>query len=443
MTKTSFKMKWAFFAKTLPALFLAFSFSACNKQNEINQSNHASSFSAEVVDKWMTMQIRLMKNATGIPNQAFSRPYAYAGIAALESIAPSMPANPQYLKKWNGLSGLPVADMQKDYYWPANVNAALAAINRALFTGASVADKAAIDSLENALTESFLAKESQTKIEASVAFGKAVAAAVYNWSETDGYRDANNPYTPPIGDGMWEPTSPNTKASTPYWGNNRPVIHGSTENTQPSSPTPYSAQPGSEFFEMVKKVYDASQNLTDDQKAMAIYWRDVPGVTSPGHWLSILQQTIKQTNSGLDKAAIAYALTGAAINDGLISCWQTKYHFNLVRPITYIRNVMGHSTWNTLLGTPPHPEYSSAHAVLSAAAAEVFEKIFGSVGSFTDHTYDYLGYAPRTYISFRAIGEEAAQSRLYAGIHYQPSIEKGIMQGRKVAANIFSQQIVE
>ena len=119
-----------------------------------------------------------------------------------------MPANPQYLKKWNGLSGLPVADMQKDYYWPANVNAALAAINRALFTGASVADKAAIDSLENALTESFLGKESQTKIEASVAFGKAVAAAVYNWSETDGYRDAYNPYTPPIGDGMWEPTSP-------------------------------------------------------------------------------------------------------------------------------------------------------------------------------------------------------------------------------------------
>jgi hypothetical protein len=64
--------------------------------------------------------------------------------------------------------------------------------------------------------------------------------------------------------------------------------------------------------------------------------------------------------------------------------------------------------------------------------------LFGNIGSFTDHTYDYLGFAPRKYNSFMAIGEEAAQSRLYAGIHYQPSIEAGIMQGRKVAENILN-----
>ena len=188
---------------------------------------------------------------------------------------------------------------------------------------------------------------------------------------------------------------------------------------------------------MVKQVYDASQNLTEDQKAMATFWRDVPGVTSPGHWLSILQQVIRKTHSRLDKTAIAYALTGAAINDGLISCWKTKYQHNLVRPITYIRNIMEYSTWNSLLGTPPHPEYSSAHTVLSTAAAAALEKLFGNIGSFTDHTYDYLGLAPRTYASFTAIGEEAGQSRLYAGIHYQPSIDAGKIQGRKVAANIF------
>ncbi|MGZ8551039.1 MAG: phosphatidic acid phosphatase, partial [Chitinophagaceae bacterium] len=84
-----------------------------------------------------------------------------------------------------------------------------------------------------------------------------------------------------------------------------------------------------------------------------------------------------------------------------------------------------------------HPEYSSAHAVLSAATAAVFSNLFGDNYSFTDHTYDYLGMAPRSFSSFRAFGEEAGNSRLYAGIHYQPSIDIGLEQGRKVAENIF------
>jgi hypothetical protein len=97
---------------------------------------------------------------------------------------------------------------------------------------------------------------------------------------------------------------------------------------------------------------------------------------------------------------------------------------------------MGFTTWNSLLTTPSHPEYSSAHAVVSAAISDAFTEIFGNIGSFTDHTYDYLGFAPRTYTSFRAIGIDAGNSRLYAGIHYQPSIDTGLIQGRKVTANI-------
>jgi hypothetical protein len=150
-----------------------------------------------------------------------------------------------------------------------------------------------------------------------------------------------------------------------------------------------------------------------------------------------LQQVLKQTNSHLDKAAMAYAVTGVCISDASISCWQTKYKYNLVRPITYIRNIMGFTAWNSLITTPAHPEYSSAHAVVSAATADAFTVLFGNIGSFTDHTYDYLGFAPRTFSSFHAIGVDAGNSRLYAGIHYQPSIDAGFIQGRKVTANIF------
>jgi hypothetical protein len=189
---------------------------------------------------------------------------------------------------------------------------------------------------------------------------------------------------------------------------------------------------------MAKQVYEASQNLTDDQKAMALFWKDVPGATSPGHWLSILQQVVRKTHATLDKAALAYALTGAAGNDALISCFKTKYQYNLVRPITYIRDVMGHSNWSSFIITPAHPEYVSAHAALSSASAAVLERVFRNTGSIIDHTYDYMGLAPRSYPSLTAIGDEAGQSRLYAGLHYQSSIDAGLTQGRKVAANIFT-----
>jgi hypothetical protein len=388
----------------------------------------------------MTMQLRLMRNATGIANHAFSRHFAYAGVAAFESLRPGLHGQPlQWSDKWNGLTGLPVVNHSKKYYYPANVNAAMAGLNKAMFPNASAADKIAIDSLEAALKQEFLNDQPESLITTSSNFGKAVATAIFNWAETDGYKNANNPYTIPTGAGRWKPTAPAFgNPATPYWGNNRSIINGSINNSQPGGVFEYSTDPASPFYNMVKEVYDASLILTDAQKAMAMFWRDIPGVSSPGHWLSILQQVIRQTETNLEKAALAYALTGTGINDALIACFEAKYEHNLVRPITYVREVMGYTTWNPFLGTPAHPEYSSAHSSLSMAAARIIEKLFGNIGSFTDHTYDYLGFAPRTYSSMTAIGVEAGRSRFYAGIHYNPSIDAGILQGNKVAENILN-----
>lgn len=437
MTTTSIKMN----RQSIASLFLALAlsaalFSSCKKDKE--EHNPVSKHSYQVLDKWLTIQVRLMRNATGIPNHAFSRHYAYAGAAALQSLAPGLPPGMLSKIKWNGLAGLPQSKGDGHYFYPANLNAALAAINRSLFSTASEADKLAIDSLENALTQEFLSTQSSLLVQTSSTYGKAVALAMFNWSETDGYQNASNAYTPPTGPGMWVPTSSAVNPVSPYWGNNRTVIENSTKNTQLPPPIAYSTDPSSGFYKMAELVYTTSQNLTEDQKAMAFFWRDVPGITSPGHWVSILQQAIRQDQSSLDKAVLAYALTGAALNDALIACFTTKYQYTLVRPITYIKNVMGHTTWNTVIGTPAHPEYSSAHAALSTAVGEIMQHLFGNVHSFTDHTYDYLGFAPRTYSSFRAVGEEAAQSRLYAGIHYQPSIDAGMFQGRSVARNILN-----
>lgn len=424
----------------LIGIVISATFISCNKSDHILPPgiNDAGRYPSDVIDKWITMQIRLMSHTTGVANVLFSRIYAYTGVTAYEALAPGTVIGTGMNGKLNGLTGLPHADVFKKYYWPASVNAALASINRSIFVNASTEDKAAIDSLENALNVSYGSEASAEILASSNAFGKAVADAVYNWSATDGIADVSDAYTPLVGPGLWVPTPPAFgKASTPYFGNLRTIITGDIDNTQPGPPIAYSEDPKSDFYQMVLQVYTVHENITPDQVAWATFWRDIPGVTTGGHWESILQQVLKITNSHLDKAAFAYGLTGICNSDPSISCWQTKYHYNLVRPITYIQNVMGYSTWAPTLTTPAHPEYSSAHAVLSAATSDAFTVLFGNIGSFTDHTYDYLGFAPRTFSSFRAIGEDAGNSRLYAGIHYQPSIDTGLAQGRKVAANIF------
>jgi hypothetical protein len=438
---------------TLVTVISILIFSACQdpiepaKQEEIvtkaNSNIHGhlkqtNTYSSDVAIKWMNMQLRVMSTTT-LPNVTFTRPYVYSGIALYEAVVPGMPAYQSLAGQLNDLSDMPRTMPGVAYHWPACANAALAYINKQIFSTTSAANKTSIDSLEAVLNAQYQAEIDVEILNRSMAFGKAVAQKIFEWAETDGYLHASDAYTPPSGAGLWEPTPPAFGlASTPYWGNLRTIVSGSGNNAQPSAPTSYSTDPSSDFYKMAKQVYDVSQTLTPEQTAMALYWRDVPGVTTPGHYVSILKQVLENDGPALDKTAIAYALSGIIAYDAGISCWETKYNYNLIRPITYIRNVLGYATWNSLLTTPGHPEYSSAHAVLSAATAAAWSSLFGDNYSFTDHTYDYLGYAPRHFNSFEAFGVDAGNSRLFAGIHYQSSIDIGLVQGRKVAQNIES-----
>ncbi len=393
-------------------------------------------YSADVIDKWMTLEIRIYKDATGIGNGAFARPYAYSGISAFESIDPGVFS---WKNKYNGLSSLPETEKSKKYNWPASVNASLAEFNRSFFTSSNLnpTDLAAIDSLENAIDSAF-GGENPDVISRSVAFGKSIADAIFAWSLTDGYIQNNAmPYTPPVGFGIWVPTSP-TPPAAPFWGNDRRIIASSGDNDAPGAPIPYSEVPGSDFYKQVNDLYQASKVLTTDQKNMALFWRDVPGVSTPGHWMSILQQAIRQSHSHLDKAAMAYALSGICANDAVISVFHYKYVYLQVRPVTYIRNVIGDATWTSFIPTPNHPEYPAAHAYVSSAIAEGLTAALGNIGPLTDHTWDYLGFPARTFNTFREFALDAGNSRFYGGIHYQPSIDIGHKSGTTVGDNIVS-----
>jgi hypothetical protein len=445
----------AFFRVLVTGLSI-FLFAACQKdlkttdppaELKSNSDAHGhlvqtNTYTSDVAVKWLNMQIRLARTATGITNVLFFRPYSYSGIALYEAVVPGMPSYQSLAGQLTDLSGMPQTEPGLAYHWAGAANAALASINKQMFPTTSDANKAAIDSLEAALNQQYQNEVDQPTLDRSIAFGKAVAQKIFEWAQADGYQHVSDPYIPPTGAGLWEPTPPAfAAASTPYWGNLRVMVPGSGDNAQPGAPTPYSTDPSSDFYKMVKQVYDASQTLTAEQTAQALYWRDIPGVTTPGHYASILMQVLEIDKSPLSKAAVAYALAGITGFDASVSCWQTKYHYNLVRPITYIRAVLGYSTWNSLLATPAHPEYSSAHAVASSATAGALTNVFGDNFSFADHTYDYLGFAPRPFNSFEAFGEDAGNSRLYAGIHYQPSIDTGFVQGRRISQNISSKLI--
>ena len=412
---------------------------ASNEQSN-GHLKQAKTFTSEVAVKWMDMQLRQIKaNPTVMANVAFCRAYAYCGIALYESIVDGMPSYQSVASQLNGLSGLPKTMPGLAYNWAVAANAALAYMNKGFFPLATTANKAAMDSLEQALNASYNIDADAAVISRSTEFGKAIAKKVFDWAETDGYLQINDAYTPLpalTGPAFWVPPPTPSIQSAPYWGNVRRLVPGSGASAQAGPPPAYSTDPGSEFYKMVKEVYDLSPLPGSEQQSMALFWRDVPGTSTPGHYVSILKQVLESDKPSLDVAALAYALGGIMVFDASISTWQTKYTYNLVRPITYVRNVLGHTTWSPFLGTPPHPEYPSGHASLSAANAEALTIVFGNDHSFVDHTFDYLGFASRSYNSFRDAGEEAGISRLYAGIHYRISIDVGLWQGRKVAGNI-------
>jgi hypothetical protein len=337
---------------------------------------------------------------------------------------------------------LPVAPKVKHECFAAAANASIAQMLRYYYQG-NPANLTSIDSLEEIYANKYLGEiKDQEAVNEAVAFGKKVATQVFDWSKLDGASNASIPYTPK-GEGYWEPTAPAfANALVPGWGNNRTLLAGSLNGTMPPAPLPFSTAVNSPFYNMVKELYDVSQSLTGEQKVIANFWDDAPNgkyISAFGHWFSILKQVLQKENASLMEAADAYLRLGISMNEATIGTWKAKYFFNQMRPITYIRKHMGQPNWTSLIGTPPHPEYSAAHATISAAAAYALESVFGKNYAFTDSTYSDLGMPARSYNSFAAAGEEAGLSRLYGGIHFRPSILAGNNQGKTVGENVRKQ----
>jgi hypothetical protein len=144
---------------------------------------------------------------------------------------------------------------------------------------------------------------------------------------------------------------------------------------------------------------------------------------------------LRREEASLAAAAETYARVGIAVCDAFIACWQQKYRYNLLRPVTYLRRHVD-PEWTPLLVTPPFPEYPSGHSVQSGAAFQVLTDLFGDGYAFVDHTHDERGLAPRAFGSFLEAADEAAISRLYGGIHFRAAIVNGVAQGRCIGTAV-------
>jgi hypothetical protein len=154
-------------------------------------------------------------------------------------------------------------------------------------------------------------------------------------------------------------------------------------------------------------------------------------ITPGAHWIGITKIACRKAGFDFDDTVYAYTKTSMTIFDGFISCWDEKYRSNLIRPETLI-NQHFDENWKPILQTPPFPEYSSGHSVVSGAASVVLTDIFGEDFSFEDDTELPYGLPVRNFNSFEEAAYEAAISRMYGGIHYRAAVDIGIEQGRSL-----------
>lgn len=377
-----------------------------------------------------------------------SRIYLYANMAAYEAV---VPAQKNYISLSHSIPTFPniPSPVQKTAinYELASVYAFMTTAKRFIFSEGMLTD-----SLERILKH--FSHVNATIQKTSIAYGQAVADSIIAWANKDGYNETRKlrRYNLIKSDGKWLPTAPGYMAAVePHWSRMRPVALDSSSECKPIPPPPFSIDKESSFYQQAADVYAVHKNMSTEQKEIALFWDcnpfflNVQGhlnfatkkLSPGGHWMSIAGIAARKKGSALPTATAAYVATAIALYDGFISCWDEKYRSNLVRPETFINSYIDEQ-WRPLLQTPPFPEYTSGHSVISTAAALVLTHFFGDDFGFDDHTETAYGLPVRKFTSFHHAAEEAAISRLYGGIHYRAAIENGQVQGKKVGTKVLS-----
>jgi membrane-associated phospholipid phosphatase len=277
-----------------------------------------------------------------------------------------------------------------------------------------------------------------------VALGTSVGNQILAMRADDG-SNVKVSYNPPVGPGpgYWVPTPPTyTPAVDPQWGHVTLFALPSVSLFQPPPPPAITSVQYAQEVNQVEAWGGTNSTVrTADQTAYARFWSDLPGTFDPpGHWNQITEIAAMESKSNLEDSARALALVNIALADAGIVCWDVKYTYNTVRPVTVIRDgadgvnpgITADPSWTPLWNTPAFPSYISGHSTFSSAAGAVLTSIYGDNFAFTDPGDPTENLAPRHYTSFEAAAQEAGLSRIYGGIHFMSDNIYGLQIGGEI-----------
>lgn len=442
--------RWIIFSTMIVAVGL---FAGCEKDDDDDNQqptySQTADFNSDVAQEWMGVLLDRIK-AEGLNPPFASRMIGYTGVTMYESCVDGMPNNISLTGQLTDLSGLPSAQSNTEYHWPSVVNSATAAVLTSLFVGKDASIQA-IAAKKAELHTEYAAAVDADVLTRSEAYGDAVATAVIAWIAGDNYAVAItncSGYAPSGLPGRWAMTprnngQPPLPALLPCWGEMRHFLMADiSTDCDPGACPPYSTEVGSAFRTEIDECYNSCVNATSEMTAIAFFWSDDPTATftPPGHWVAILKQLAADHDYDLAKVAEAFAGLGVSQADAFTACWETKYEYDLLRPITVIRELYA-ADWFPPLNTPNFPEYTSGHSVQSGAASTVLEYFLGDV-SYDDHTHenDLTPRPARHFDTFEEAANEAGISRMYGGIHFRSAIDNGLEQGRCIGDKVVALQ---
>lgn len=377
-----------------------------------------------------------------------SRIYAYAHLAAYEVLAAN---TRKYKSLGSKLKEFPATPLPEK-----PVNTELASLLAFMYIGQELTFSK--DSTQKIIDNFFQLAEANgmpSEISDNTRdYAKIVSKNVLAWGKKDNYRQTRSAikYTVNGDEGRWTPTPPAyMPAIEPNWMKLRPVMIDSASQFLPVPPTKFSKEKDSDFYKLASEVYKMGTELNDQQKAIADFWdcngfkMNVSGhvmfatkaMTPGGHWMGITGIVCNNQKANFEKTVYAYTGVSFAIMDSFIACWNTKFTYNLLRPETYINRYID-NTWTPYLQTPPFPEYTSGHSIISSASATVLTNIFGEKTAFVDNTERRWGWPDRKYENVKEAAQEAALSRMYGGIHYREGMEEGLKEGKKLGEFIYN-----
>ena len=287
---------------------------------------------------------------------------------------------------------------------------------------------------------------------AGIELGNTVGAAILALRANDG-ASVVVPYTPGSQPGEWRPTQPaNAPAAAPQWANVTPwAMTSPCQFRNLDGPPALDSAEYTAAFNQVKEIGSAtSATRTQDQSDIAQFWAGQAGTYTPlGHWNRIAQTVAESQGNTLEQNARLFALVGIAQADAFIACWDNKYLYDHWRPVTAIRaaetdgnpDTVADPNWSSFIPTPNHPSYLSGHSSMSGASGAVLADFFGTDNINFTSSAEGVSVPDRTFTSFSQASQEAADSRLYGGIHWTYDNDDGLALGRALGQHVFDTQL--